>query len=364
MIFLKNILLIVPRLNIGGAETYVTTVALGLKERGFNVFVASGGGILAKSIAKQGIKHCFLPIRINAILATYLLRKIIKKYRIDIIHANSAAAGIVAVKVKQEINIPIVYTAHGVFGHNAKEMTLNDCDRIICVSEFVRQYAIKKGFLPEKLLTAYSGIDLQKFQPNLKNAQVIRRNSNIPGDSFTIAIVSRIKNLCDKGHADILSVLQRYEGAKNWHLMVIGKGKGKWSLKYHIWKNHLSDRVHTLGHIVNVQEVLDGVDAVVLPSKFETFGLVLAEAMAMEKPVVTYAVGGTPEVIHDQHTGFLVEKDNVDELYEKLAILANDKALSRSMGQQGRLWVENKFPRDVMIDNIIGAYQNLLRVDE
>lgn len=357
---MKNILLIVPRLNIGGAETYVVTVALGLKERGFNVLVASGGGILARSITKQGIKHCFLPIRANATLAAYLLEKIIKKYHIDIIHANSAAAGIVAMKIKQQINIPVVYTAHGVFGHNAKEMTLNSCDRIICVSEFVRQYAIDKGFSPEKLITIYSGIDLHKFQPNLKNAQVIRENIGIPEDSFAIAIVSRIKNLHNKGHADILSVLEKYEGAKNWHLMVIGKGKGKWKLKYLVWKNHLGNRIHTLGHIVNVQEVLDSADAVVLPSKFETFGLVLAEAMAMEKPVVTYAVGGTPEVIYDQHTGFLVEKDNIDELYEKLAMLANDKALRHAMGKQGRLWVEDKFPSNVMLDNIIGIYQDLL----
>ncbi len=350
-----------PRLNIGGAETYVATVALGLKERGFNVIVASGGGILAKSIARQGIKHLFLPIRVNATLAAYLLEKMIKKYRIDIIHANSAAAGIVAIKVKQKINIPVVYTAHGVFGHNAKEMTLNDCDQIICVSEFVRQYAIKKGFLPEKLVTIYSGIDLHKFQPSSKNAQVIRNNIGIPEESFTIAIVSRIKNLRNKGHADIISVLEKYEGAKDWHLMVIGKGKGEWRLQYYVWKNNLRNRVHALGHIVNVQEVLDGADVVVLPSRFETFGLVLAEAMAMEKPVVTYAVGGTPEVVQERHTGFLVEKDNVDELYEKLSILASNKALCHVMGKQGRIWVQENFAKDVMMSNIIEVYMKYLR---
>ncbi len=358
---MKNIVLLVPRLNIGGAETYVATVALGLKKRGFNVFVASGGGVLAKSLVKQGIKHCFLPIRANATLAAYLLGNIVKKYDIDLIHANSAAAGIVAVKIKQKFSVPIVYTAHGVFGHNAKEMTLNDCDRIICVSEFVRQDAIRKGFSPEKLLTVYSGIDLHKFEPNLAKAHAIRKVNGIPEDCFTIAIVSRIKNLRNKGHADILRVLEKYEGAKNWHLMVIGKGKGLWRLKYHVWRNRLGNRVHTLGHIVNVQEVLDGVDVVVLPSKFETFGLVLAEAMAMEKPVVTYAVGGTPEVIDDQHTGFLVEKDNLDELYGNLAILASDKAVCQTMGKQGRVWVKEHFASDLMMDNIIAIYQKLLR---
>jgi glycosyltransferase involved in cell wall biosynthesis len=206
----------------------------------------------------------------------------------------------------------------------------------------------------------YTGIDLDKFQPNLERSAIIRDQLGIPQDNFVIAIISRIKNLNNKGHADILKVLENYPGAKDWHLMVIGKGKGKWRLAYHIWKNGLESRVHTLGHLVNVQEVLDGADAVVLPSKLETFGLVLAEAMAMEKPVVTYAVGGTPEVLDDKHTGFLVQKNNIAELYEKLAILANDRDLCLDMGRAGRNWVEKNFAKDDMIDNLIDIYQSIL----
>lgn len=356
---MKNILLIVPRMNIGGAETYVATVALGLKESGWNVVVASGGGLLAEQLVNKGIKHCYVPIRVNASLAAYLIEKIVKRYQIDIIHANSSAAGIVAVKVKKKLHIPTIYTAHGVFGHNAKEMTLNECDRIICVSEFVRAYAIEKGFTPEKLVTIYSGIDLNRFKPNSEKVRLIRENIGIPQDAFTVAIVSRIKNLHNKGHADILQVLQNYADAKNWHLMVIGKGKGKWSLQYQIWKHNLRSRVHVLGHIVNVEEVLDGVDVVVLPSKFETFGLVIAEAMAMEKPVIAYAVGGTPEVIDNEHSGYLVEKDAINCLYEKLASLEKDKVLCSSMGEQGRKRVEKLFSRDKMIENILTLYKNL-----
>lgn len=356
---MKNILLVVPRFNIGGAETYVHTVALGLQARGFKVYVASGGGLLAEAVRRQGITHCFLPIRANKRLAAYMLGKIIRKYNIDLVHANSAAAGIVAVQAKAETNIPVVYTAHGVFGHNAAEMTINDCDRIICVSDFVRKYALAKGFSAEKLQTVYTGIDLNKFKPDPARAALVRRKCGIPEDSFVIALVARIKNLRNKGHADMLDVLARYQGAKDWHLMVIGKGKGTWQLKYAIWQKKLGKRVHPLGHIVNVQDVLDGADAAVLPSQFETFGLVLAEAMAMEKPVVTYAVGGTPEVINNNHTGFLVEKDNLDSLYEKLELLANDRTLQRTMGQEGRKWVEQQFSEPVMLEELISIYRNL-----
>ena len=54
--------------------------------------------------------------------------------------------------------------------------------------------------------------------------------------------------------------------------------------------------------------LLEAIDVFAFPSEFETFGLVLAEAMAMGKPVVSYAVGGTPEVVVDGETGFLVSQ--------------------------------------------------------
>lgn len=354
-----NILMVVPRLNIGGAETYVATTAIALKQHGHSVAVASGGGMLADFLREQGITHYYVPIRFNSTLAAWMLERIIKKNQIDIVHANSAAAGITAVKVKQGVSVPVIYTAHGVFGHNAQEMTINQCDKIICVSEYVRKFAIEKGFTANKLITVYSGIDLQKFMPDSKKTSVIRQTLGIPEDAFTLAIVARIKNLRNKGHADILRILETYSGAQNWHLLVIGKGKGLWNLKYHIWKHKLSQRVHCMGHIVNVQEVLDGADATVLPSNFETFGLVLAESMAMEKPVVTYAVGGTPEVVDHERTGFLVEKKNLDELYQRLFTLANDKKLRLEMGQHGRKWVENRFDNNDMISKLVDIYREV-----
>ncbi|WP_425058569.1 N-acetyl-alpha-D-glucosaminyl L-malate synthase [Sporomusa carbonis] len=356
-----NILLVVPRLNIGGAETYVAMTAVALKQLGFTVSVASGGGMLADFLREKGIKHYFVPIRFNTALSAWMLEQIIRKNQIHIVHANSAAAGITAVQARQRVRVPVIYTAHGVFGHNAKEMTINQCDKIICVSEYVRQYAIEKGFTANKLITVYSGIDLNKFKPDIKKTSVIRNNLGIPEEAFTIAIVSRIKNLHNKGHADILKILEKYSGAQDWHLMVIGKGKGLWKLKYHIWKNNLNKRVHCMGHIVNVQDVLDGADAMVLPSNFETFGLVLAESMAMEKPVVTYAVGGTPEVVDHERTGFLVEKNNLDELYRRLCMLADSKNLRIEMGRQGRRWVENHFDSKIMTNKLVEIYQSLGR---
>ena len=72
----KRILLVVPRFNIGGAESYVLTIALALRKAGFIVFVASGGGMLVKRLEEVQIKHFFVPIRLNAKFAATLLKRI------------------------------------------------------------------------------------------------------------------------------------------------------------------------------------------------------------------------------------------------------------------------------------------------
>ena len=149
---MKNILLLVPRMNIGGAESYVALVARSLKSLDYNIFIASAGGALAVELQKEGIKHFFLPIRLSKYISGILLKRIIKKYNIEIIHANSEAAGIVAVKTRQKYNldIPIVYTAHGVLPAKVKDI-INQVDKIIAVSNFSREAAIKEGFSANKI---------------------------------------------------------------------------------------------------------------------------------------------------------------------------------------------------------------------
>ena len=357
---MKNILLLVPRLNIGGAESYVALVARSLKLLGYNVYLASAGGALATKLQQEGIKHFFLPIRLSKFISGLLLKRIVEKYNIDLIHANSEAAGIVAVKTrnKYKLDIPIVYTAHGVLPAKVKDI-INQVDKIIAVSNFSREAAIKEGFSADKIEVVYNGVDINKFKPHNEKRNLLREQYNIPQDAFTMIIVSRIKNLRNKGHQHLLNVLSEYEVSKYWHLVVIGKGKGLGGLKQKIKEYNLQDRVHLLGHKTDVENYEDMADVVVLPSYFETFGLVLAEGMAMEKPAVAFKVGGVPEVIEDNKTGFVVDYDNDDELVEKLAILAKNPDLCKQLGIQARKKVAKDFANEIMIKKLEEIYKSL-----
>ncbi|WP_196594381.1 glycosyltransferase family 4 protein [Pectinatus sottacetonis] len=355
-----NILLLVPRMNIGGAESHVAMLAPLLVLKGYNVIVASGGGKLAETLSRQGIKQVFLPLRLSTYLAARCLKHLIKKYHINLIHAHSAAAGISAMKckIKYYPSLPVIYTAHGIFG-NAKEKLLFKCDRIIAVSRFVREAAIQKGVDPDKIITIYNGIDTKKFSPQ-SNRSILRKKYAIPQDAFCPVIISRIKNLHNKGHQHLLDILTHYSDARDWHLLIIGTGKGRWQLRWQIWKNNLSAKVHFLGHKQDVENYLAAADIVVLPSYFETFGLVLAEGMAAQLPAVAYDVGGISEIIKDNTTGFLVPYGNIPQLYKKLYTLAADKPHRLKMGINARIDVKNRFSTSVMVKSIISIYNDCL----
>ncbi len=445
----------VPRLNIGGAETYTKLVAENLQKRGYNVHIASGGGLLANKLAQKGIKNSWLPMRFSTDISAYLLKYIVKKYNIDLIHANSAAAGITAMKYKQRYNenMPVVFTAHGKFStfekeniikgcnkiiyvshfvkndairngfkeNNAcvivftahgkfstfeKENIIKGCNKIIYVSHFVKNDAIRNGFKENNACVIYTGIDINKFDKSIDNKHIIRERYNIKQDDFVMAIVARIKNLRNKGHQDLLEMMNKYTNARNWHLLVIGKGKGMFKLKSLIKKYKLENNVHCIGHVDNVEDFVRLSDVVVLPSDFETFGLALAEGMAMGKAGVAYNIGGIPEIIKDRENGFLVKykvlpsdfetfglalaegmamgkagvayniggipeiiKDrengflvkykDIEDLYDKLSLLANDRLLCKSLGTKAYNDIKNNLSVEKMMDKIEDIYNSV-----
>ena len=81
--------------------------------------------------------------------------------------------------------------------------------------------------------------------------------------------------------------------------------------------------------------------------------LTLQEAQLMEKPVIATNVGGIPELMKDRETGFLIEKNNSNELFEKLSILLNNLENANEMGVKGREFVKNNFNWDKICNDFL-----------
>jgi glycosyltransferase involved in cell wall biosynthesis len=108
----------------------------------------------------------------------------------------------------------------------------------------------------------------------------------------------------------------------------------------------LRERVRFLGWVDQPEKVLAASDVVVCSSRFESFGMVLVEAMATEVPVVSTNVGGPAEIVIDGETGFLVPPGRPELIVQRLMRLSEDDGLRQRMGQAGRRRAIGEFGLD------------------
>ena len=354
-----KILLAVPRLNIGGAESYVATLASSLRQRGYPVILASGGGVLAQRLVAQGFRHYRVPMGWSARLAGWQLAAIMRREGVALLHANSSAAAKAAYQASRHTGIPWVMTAHSLLLRARRYACFRHAARIICVSEFQRAAEIaQEMFEVSRLVTMYNGIDLARFSPRAAMPD-LRRDWGFSPEDFVIVLAARMRNARDKGHLDLFQVLAQDPRAAHWKLLVAGQGRALPLLQRLTRRSAIAERVRFVGHTLSMDAVYYAGDVICLPSKRETFGLSIAEGMAMAKPAVAYAVGGLPEVIADGVTGFLVPLGDLPSLGDRLDDLCQHPAQAREMGARAR--VEQLFTLDHMLDQVEELYQEVLK---
>jgi glycosyltransferase involved in cell wall biosynthesis len=123
----------------------------------------------------------------------------------------------------------------------------------------------------------------------------------------------------------------------------------------------LQERVTFCGHRADVPAVMSALDVLVLASTSpEPFGRVLIEAMAAGKPVVATGAGAVPEIIQDGEQGLIVAPGDPGALAEAVIRLLSDPGLARTMGQKGRLRVEERFEVRQYVDGVQAVYRELL----
>jgi glycosyltransferase involved in cell wall biosynthesis len=360
-----GLLLVVPRLNMGGAETYVATLAPALQARGIRVVVASGGGRLADRLSAAGIRHYQVPIRWSTPLATLLLGAIIRTENIVLVHANANAAAHAVAPACARQSVPWVFTAHGILPREEHADCLSSVSRVMCVSHFLEGWLRAHGPFPhETLVTVPCAVDSDHFTSDA-DAVRLREAWGVPPDAFTLGILSRLSKRIlrsdAKGHGDLFRVLAEFPWAAQWHLVVAGAGPGLRAVRRQAARLGVAARVHCVGHVLDQVPLLHAIDVLTLPSRFETFGLSLLEGMAAGRPTVAYAVGGTPEVVADGETGFLVPPGDVAAFAERLRRLAEHPMLGVLLGDAGRARARRLFPVAGLLDTVMAVYADVLR---
>ncbi|OPY31262.1 MAG: UDP-D-galactose:(glucosyl)lipopolysaccharide-1,6-D-galactosyltransferase [Methanomassiliicoccales archaeon PtaU1.Bin124] len=183
---------------------------------------------------------------------------------------------------------------------------LNDFDRIICVSEFVRHDLEERGVDASKLVAIPNGIENPPVEPSYQE------------DDF-ILFVGRLVNT--KGLKYLVQAMTKVPA----RLVICGGGPEERRLRQQISKLGLEDKVELAGKVSEERktQLMSTCKLFVMPSIFESYGIAVAEAMSYGKPIVASNVGGLPEVVCD--AGSLCRPKDHEDLAEKINSLLQDE---------------------------------------
>ncbi len=188
-----------------------------------------------------------------------------------------------------------------------------------------------------KIQVIYNGIDLSAYDNQSFDVLYKRQGNEI--------IIGNAGRLSEEKGQNYLVELAYELKKKGWNFKILIAGEGK--LKNRLIKfartQGVEEHIIFLGFVKNIKSFNNTIDIFALTSLYEGFGYVLVEAMAARKPVVAFDINSSAEIIEDGVSGFLVEKGDVNGLYQKISYLYENPEAAIQIGEQGRKRVESIF---------------------
>ncbi|MBI3921841.1 MAG: glycosyltransferase family 4 protein [Armatimonadetes bacterium] len=293
------------------------------------------------------------------------LSRFVEAREIDLLHANSVSSHFVAGPVGKSQGRPVVWhvrdlrpipIARGMLGQTAT--------RIIAISQAVRRSLLDQGFPEDKIVVLYNGVDTARFHPG-RSGGTERGRLNVPSGSFVFGMIAQMVpwKRHDLFLAAASEIAVRYPHARFW---IVGDDVFAdhpdyvASLRAQSSSPALSGKVSFLGYREDIEAVIAGLEALVLPSDAEPFGRVLIEAMAMGKPVIATRAGGPPEILEEGHHGYLTNPGDRNELYQAMARMIEEPERSHNMGTAARRHVEDCFSIDRHVAATVSLYRELV----
>jgi glycosyltransferase involved in cell wall biosynthesis len=214
------------------------------------------------------------------------------------------------------------------------------------------------GVSPKKVSVIYNGIDRDEFLPR-PDREVSRESLNLDADCLVIGVIAHLFK--EKGHSFLFEALADAKSRlPKFRLLVVGDGYLRTDLQRMAAGLGLSEEIKFLGQRSDLADLLSAMDIFVLPSSWEGFGIILAEAMFMGIPVITTRDGGgSAEVVEEGDGGLLVKYGEKTELADAIVSLAIDSAFRQSLGERGRARVERLFTAPAMAARYAALYREV-----
>ncbi|MBI4364105.1 MAG: glycosyltransferase [Candidatus Latescibacteria bacterium] len=300
------------------------------------------------------------------------LAKILRGDRIQVIHSHNWATYAYAVSSARIAGIPVVI--HGEHGRDTAEdsvsmrrrflrrLLVSATDHFTAVSRSIREHICRDWGVPENRVTFIpNGVDLGRFGVGYPSAEIRGRLGVGTGEPLIGAVgeFRPVKDYMTLIHA-FERVRRRVPAAR---LIVVGYDPDGWFAS-RLSEEPLEDRrilddVRFPGLRTDIPEIMSVLDVYVNCSLYEGMSNTILEAMASRKPVVATAVGGTPDIVEEGGTAWLVPPEDPEALADRILWLLEDPGEAQRMGARGRARVERLHGYAAMVESNASLYESV-----
>jgi glycosyltransferase involved in cell wall biosynthesis len=342
----------------GGGEKWTCDTATRLAAKGYTiVVVANRKSALYDRLGGSGVKRLQVAVSKFSFLnpvKVFQVSRILNSERIDTIVLNLSSDVKLAGIAAKLVGVKKILYARGIAKPVRDTMVNRLLFHKILTGVIANSYATRNMIMggshtlvpPEKMFVNYLGIDMQQYDQ--RQFQLVYRRE---GNELILGTAGRMvpqKN--QKFLIDVAKQLQQL--GIEFKLLMAGTGKLEGALKDHTAASGLNEKIVFLGFVENIKAFMETIDIFLLSSAWEGFGYVLVEAMASAKPVISLNSSSEPEIVRDQHSGFIVDNNNIDQFVQKILKFERNRHLINEFGIRGRQIVEEKFTVEQSLKNL------------
>ncbi len=350
-----------------GGEAQTLHLVRGLLREGHVAdLVCPPGSPLAERAAQAGV--AVIPLRMRGeadVAAAWKIRRLLVRSGYDLVHAHTSHAHTLAVmaalgrttKVIIARRVDFSIFRRSFFGLNRLKYRWG-IDRIISVSDKIKEVLVRDGVRPQLVTTVHSGVDPARF-PEAETPGPLPADLPVPADAPLVVNTAHLTP--HKGQIHLIrafpEVLRAAPAAK---LLIVGQGELRDELQAEIDRLHLRESAFLTGFRTDIGAILAHCAVYVMPSIEEGLGTAVLDAFLCALPVVASRAGGIPEMVRDGHNGLLVPPADPHALGAAIVRLLADPSLRRTLGRAARETVLTRFTNEHMVRGTLAVYRDVL----
>ena len=237
-----------------------------------------------------------------------------------------------------------------------KRIYAKQIDKIITPTKFYKEKLVADGIEENRIIAMHNFINLEEYDVKTEDESYALYYGRIIKEKGILNLLKAFKELNNN-----ISNKNMVNNNDNFKLYIAGDGPDLNKVKEYIQKNNLTEKIKLLGFL-NKEQIIEYVRKarfIVVPSVwYENCPYSILETMAIGKPIIGSNLGGIPELIDNEKTGYIY--NNIEELRKYMEKLIKDKELSKKLGENAKIKAIKSFSKENYYDNIMKVYKGVI----